>query len=81
MSITPRTPADIASDALDQLGVCRETLSHLESLLWILKTTLGPSHSGRLAAMGAAVALDRASIVESEVGDWRKELEALEESA
>jgi hypothetical protein len=73
-----RNPAEIAADALDQLDVCRETLSQLESLFWTLKASLGASHNSRIAALGAATALDLASLVATETNDWRAELETQE---
>jgi hypothetical protein len=81
MIATTRTSSEIASDALDQLDVCREVLRQMESVLWILKTRLGACHDGRVAALGAAVALDRADIVEEETRIWRRELEDMEVSA
>ncbi|EGH46325.1 MULTISPECIES: hypothetical protein [Pseudomonas syringae group] len=80
MITVSRPPADVASDALDQLDVCRETLRQLESLFWTLKTSLGTTHNGRVAELGAAVALDRADIAEADIRHWREELEALEVS-
>ncbi len=73
-----RTASEIATDALDQLDSCREALRQLESVLWTLKTTLGESHTGRLAGIGAFVALDRGDVVEADVREWREQLEALQ---
>jgi hypothetical protein len=78
MIATARTPSEIASDALDQLDVCREVLRQMESILWTLKTRLGASHDGRVAALGAAVALDRADLVEADMRQLRAELEEME---
>lgn len=68
----------IAEDSLNQLNACHETLRQLESLLWTLKTDLGASRTGRLAGIGAYVALDRSDLVEADVRHWREQLEALE---
>jgi hypothetical protein len=81
MIATTRTSSEIASDALDQLDVCREVLRQMESVLWTLKTRLGACHDGRVAELAAAVALDRADIVEEEARIWRRELEDMEVSA
>lgn len=80
MSAKLKTLLEIADDSFNQLDACRETLRQLESLLWTLKTELGESRTGRLAAIGAYVALDRGDLVEADLGHWREQLEALEVS-
>jgi hypothetical protein len=70
----------VANDALDQLGACHEALRQLESVLWTLKTTLGESHTGRLAGVGAYLALDRGDAVEADLRQWREQLDVLEVS-
>lgn len=75
---TARTANQIAYDALNELSVCKETLQQLEALLWTIKISSStPTREQRIAAMGASVANDIHSGLDSSLSVMRKEFDAL----